>query len=62
MNICFVIKIKEIIMFEACALFVWCLKAHFYAIYWRFGKERKKVKKFQSVIFGHFLTAMAYKH
>ena len=37
-------------MFEACEAFVWCLKDHFYAIYGQ---------KFQSGIFGLFLTAMA---
>ena len=50
-------------MFETCAAFVWCLKAHFYAIYGRFCKEKNKVKKkvteFQSGIFGLFWTAMA---
>ena len=46
-------------MFEACEAFVWCLKDHFYAIYGHLKKKRKKVKKFQSGIFGLFLTAMA---
>ena len=43
-------------MFEACEAFVWCLKDNFYAIY---GHLKKKVQKFQSGIFGFFLTAMA---
>ena len=51
-------------MFEACEAFVWCLKNHFYAIYGHLKKKKKsqkKVKKFQSGIFGLFLTAMAFR-
>ena len=47
-------------MFEACEAFVWCLKDHFYAIYGHLKKKKKKVQKFQSGIFGLFLTAMAF--
>jgi hypothetical protein len=42
-------------MFEACAAFVSCLKDHFYVK----QKKNQKIKKFQSGIFGLFLTAMA---
>ena len=48
-------------MFEACEAFVWCLKNHFYTNYGHLKKKKKKVKKFQSGIFGLFLTAMAFR-
>ena len=49
-------------MFEACEAFVWCPKDHFYAIYSHLKKKKKKkVQKFQSGIFGLFLTAMAFR-